>query len=47
MKLNNTITKSEISPILLDFKNGIAQKEFVIMGGELTKATETYINMII
>lgn len=45
VKLNNTITKSEISPILLDFKNGIAQKEFVIMGGELTKATETYINI--
>lgn len=44
-RLNNTVTKSEISPILLDFKNGIAQTEFVIMGGELTKATETYINI--
>ena len=44
-KLNNTITKSEIAPILLDFKNGIAQKEFVIMGGELLKASETYIDL--
>ena len=41
-KLNNTITKSEIAPILLDFKNGIAQREFVIMGGELLKATDVY-----
>ena len=44
-KLNNTVTKSEISPILLDFKNGIVQKEFVIMGGELLRATEVYIDL--
>ena len=44
-KLNNTVTKSEISPILLDFKNSIVQKEFVIMGGELLRATEVYIDL--
>lgn len=44
-KLNNTVTKSEISPILLDFKNGIIQKEFVIVGGELLKATEVYTDL--
>lgn len=44
-KLNNTVTKSEISPILLDFKNSILQKEFVIMGGELLRATEVYIDL--
>lgn len=44
-KLNNTVTKSEISPILLDFKNGVIQKEFVIMGGELLKATDVYTDL--
>lgn len=44
-RLNNTVTKSEISPILLDFKNGVIQKEFVIMGGELLKATDVYTDL--
>lgn len=41
-KLNNTIKKSDISPILLDFNNITEQKEYVFLDGEPMRAGELY-----
>ncbi len=43
-ELSETLKKSDISPILLNF-NTKMQNEFVFLNGELAKATETYIDI--
>ena len=43
-RLDGTLAKSEISPILLNFNTEI-QNEFIFLNGELAKATETYIDI--
>lgn len=44
-KLGNVITKSEISPVLLDFNNLPDRHEFLFLDGELAKASVTYQNI--
>ena len=43
-ELSETLKKSDISPILLNFSTDV-QSEFVFLNGELAKATETYIDI--
>lgn len=43
-ELGETLKKSDISPILLNFSTDV-QSEFVFLNGELAKATETYIDI--
>lgn len=44
-ELGKVVRKSELSPIILDFEKETAQKEFLIMNGELMKASELYIDI--
>lgn len=41
-KVKNTVMKTEISPIVLDFNNMVEEQEYLLMEGELAKAVETY-----
>ena len=45
VELDNTLKKTDISPILLNFSDPALIQEFVFFNGELTKATETYIDI--
>lgn len=44
-RLSNALMKTDISPILLDFNNAPERKEFLLLNGELAKASETYIDI--
>lgn len=44
-RINDTIKRSEISPLLLDFNKFAEAQEFVMHKGELSKAKETYIDI--
>ena len=44
-KMNDVITRSDISPIILDFANRPERHEFLFLNGELTKANEAYQNI--
>ena len=44
-EINNTVKKSEISPILLDFAKITEEKEFLILNGEPARAKETFLNI--
>ena len=44
-KMGNLVTKSELSPFLLDFGKPTEKHEFLILNGEPALASETYINI--
>jgi hypothetical protein len=44
-KISETVKKSEISPIMLDFGKSEEQKEYIFFGGQLAKADVTYIGI--
>lgn len=44
-KMGDVVAKSDLSPILLDFNKPIEQKEFLILDGQPTYATETFIDI--
>ena len=44
-KLNNAVTKSEISPIIFDFNKTAKRREFLFLNGQLAKASDAYIDI--
>lgn len=44
-KTADMLAKSDISPILLDFRNVAEQKDFVFLDGELMRASELYVDI--
>ena len=44
-KLNDTVRKSEISPIMLDFSNEEIQREYIFLDGQPMKAEAAYISI--
>ena len=44
-KLDDTIKRSEISPILLDFGKVAEKREYIFMDGEPMKASEAYVSL--
>ena len=44
-KLDDTIKRSEISPILLDFGKIVEQREYIFMNGEPVKASEAFMDL--
>ena len=44
-QISDTVKKSEISPIMLDFSRNEVQKEYLFFAGQLVKADVTYIDI--
>ena len=44
-KISDTVKKSELSPIMLDFGKSQEQKEYIFFSGQLVKADVTYIGI--
>ena len=44
-QMSNVVSRSEISPFLLDFGNPAEKREYLILNGQPAKAAETYIDL--
>lgn len=44
-RLNETVTKSELSPIMMDFNREEVQREYLFLDGQLLKADVVYISI--
>lgn len=46
-RLNDTVRKSELSPVLLQFNNPDEPQEYLLLNGQPAKADETYMNIYV